>query len=205
MESQGRGPGSAGDDDGAFVERCRKGDTGAFETLVERHQKRMLNTAYRMLGDYQDACDAVQEAFISAYRSIGSFRGDSRFSTWMTSIVLNHSRNRLAQRSVRACRECASLDEAAEKRDGRTPRELQSPDESSDERMERKMIEGKVQDCIDALDGDQRQVLVLRDIQGFEYNEISGMLKLPGGTVRSRLFRARLAMKDCLKGVMEAA
>jgi RNA polymerase sigma-70 factor (ECF subfamily) len=71
------------DDDAGFVARCRQGETEAFSVLVRRHQKKMLNIAFRMIGDYDEACDVVQEAFLSAYRAIGKFRGDARFSTWL--------------------------------------------------------------------------------------------------------------------------
>lgn len=202
MDTGGKGPLAARDDDAGCVVRCQKGDMNAFEVLVERHQKRMINAAYRLIGDYQEACDVVQEAFISAYRSIGGFRLEAKFSTWMTTIVLNHARNRLQQRSARDCRECRSLDEAMEKKDGRAVREPRSDAESGDEMLERKHREARVQECIGALDGEQKEVLVLRDIQGFSYEEIGGMLKVPDGTVKSRLFRARLAMKDCLSDLL---
>jgi RNA polymerase sigma-70 factor (ECF subfamily) len=155
-----------------------------------------------MLGDYQEACDVVQESFLSAYRAIGKFRGEARFSTWMTSIVINHSKNRLQQRSLIACRECSSIDEAMEKREGHAPREPVSADDPPDETLERSHVQSRVQDCINALEGEQKEVLVLREMQGFSYDEIGEMLRLPGGTVRSRLFRARLAMKDCLSDLL---
>ena len=202
MDNGGKGPPDVRDDDAGFVARCQGGEMNAFEVLVERHQKRMLNTAYRMLGDYQEACDVVQEAFISAYKAIGGFRQESKFSTWMTTIVLNHSRNRLSQRSARDCRECRSLDESMEKREGRMVREPQSDAESGIDMLERKHREARVQECIGALDGEQKEVLVLREMQGLSYEEIGGMLKVPDGTVKSRLFRARIAMKDCLSDLL---
>ncbi len=187
-----------GDDDAGFVARCQRGETEAFSVLVRRHQKKMLNIAYRMIGDYDEACDVVQEAFLSAYRAIGKFRGDARFSTWLCGIVLNHSRSHMTLRAARSRREAGSLDDPVESKDGSFVNEPRSQEESVVERLEKREREAKVQECIGSLDGEQREVLVLRDIQGFSYEEIGVMLKLPQGTVRSRLFRARNALKDRL-------
>jgi len=187
-----------GDDDAGFVARCQRGETEAFSVLVRRHQKKMLNIAYRMIGDYDEACDVVQEAFLSAYRAIGKFRGDARFSTWLCGIVLNHSRSHLTQKAARLRREAGSLDDPVKSEDGGFLNEPRSQEESVLDRLEKREREAKVQECIGSLDGEQREVLVLRDIQGFSYEEIGAMLKLTEGTVRSRLFRARNALKDRL-------
>jgi RNA polymerase sigma-70 factor (ECF subfamily) len=190
-----------GDDDTGFVARCRRGDTDAFAVLVRRHQKKMLNIAYRMIGDYDEACDVVQEAFLSAWRAIGKFRGEARFSTWLCGIVLNHARSHMTQKAARSRREAGSLDDPVKSKDGSLLKEPSSREESVLERLEKREREAKVQECIGALDNEQREVLVLRDIQGFSYEEIGGMLKLPEGTVKSRLFRARSALKDGLLSV----
>jgi RNA polymerase sigma-70 factor (ECF subfamily) len=187
-----------GDDDAGFVARCQRGETEAFSVLVRRHQKKMLNIAYRMIGDYDEACDVVQEAFFSAYRAIGKFRGDARFSTWLFGIVLNHSRSHMTLRAARSRREAGSLDDPVKSEDGSFLNAPRSQEESVVERLEKRELEAKVQECIGFLDVEQREVLVLRDIQGFSYEEIGVMLKLPQGTVRSRLFRARNALKDRL-------
>ena len=158
----------------------------------------MLNIAFRMIGDYDEACDVLQEAFLSAYRAIGKFRGDARFSTWICGIVLNHSRSHMTQKAARSRREAGSLDDPVKSKDGSLMNEPRSQEESVIERIEKREVEAKVQECINFLDGEQREVLVLRDIQGFSYEEIGVMLKLPEGTVKSRLFRARNALKDFL-------
>ena len=190
------------DDDAGFVTRCRQGDTEAFAQLVRRHQKKMLNMAFRMIGDYDEACDVVQEAFLSAFRAIGKFREEARFSTWLCSIVLNQSRSHLKQRAARSDREGMSLDDPIKSGNGTSSIEHFSQDVSVIERIEKRELEAKVQRCIGSLDSEQREVLVLRDIQGFSYEEISLSLKLPQGTVRSRLFRARNALKDSLLRVL---
>jgi RNA polymerase sigma-70 factor (ECF subfamily) len=189
------------DDDADFVARCRKGDTEAFAVLVRRHQKKMLNVAFRMIGDYDEACDVVQEAFLSAYRAIGKFRGDARFSTWLCGIVLNHSRSHLKQKAARLRHEAGSLEDPVKSKDESLTNEPHSPEISVLERIEKRELEAKVQECIGLLDGEQREVLILRDIQEFSYEEIGVMLKLPEGTVKSRLFRARSALKGCLSRV----
>jgi RNA polymerase sigma-70 factor (ECF subfamily) len=162
----------------------------------------MLNIAYRMIGDYDESCDVVQEAFLSAYRAIGKFRGDARFSTWLCGIVLNHSRTHMTQKAARSRREAGSLDDPRKSDDGSFLNETRSQEGSIVEQIEKRELEAKVQECIGLLDGEQREVLVLRDIQGFSYEEIGVMLKLPDGTVKSRLFRARSALKDALVRVL---
>jgi RNA polymerase sigma factor (sigma-70 family) len=192
------------EDDESYVLRCQQGETEAFARLVRRHQKKMLNLAYRMIGDYQEACDVVQEAFLSAFRSIGKFRGEARFSTWLGSIVLNQARGHLKQRSVRLGREEMSLDDPDIEGKRKFPIAHLSVKESVVEGLERRELEGKIQKCLDALEVDHREVLVLRDIQGCSYEAIGQTLKLPPGTVRSRLFRARNALKDSLLKVIGA-
>jgi RNA polymerase sigma-70 factor, ECF subfamily len=189
---------AVGDDDAGFVARCRRGDTEAFAVLVRRHQKKMLNITYRMIGDYDDACDIVQEAFLAAFRAIGKFRGDARFSTWLCGIVLNHAKTHMAQKTKRVRREGVSLDDPMKPEGGHLLNGLCSPEESVVERIEKRERDSKVQECMGSLEGEQREVLVLRDIQGFSYEEIGVILKLPEGTVKSRLFRARNALKDSL-------
>jgi RNA polymerase sigma-70 factor (ECF subfamily) len=186
------------DDDAGFVARCRQGETEAFSFLVRRYQKKMLNVAYRMIGDYDDACDVVQEAFLSAWRAIGKFRGDARFSTWLCGIVLNRSKSRLAQRAARSRSEGALPCDSSPSAEGCLSDEFYCREPSVIEQIEKREVASKVQECIIALDQEQREVLVLRDIQGFSYEEIAAMLKLPDGTVKSRLFRARSALKDGL-------
>ena len=190
------------DEDAPCVMRCQSGDADAFEVLVERHQKRMLNIAYRMLGDYEEACDIVQESFLSAYRSIRSFRRQAKFSTWLYGIVVNHSKNRLKQIAGRSRHETQSVDGPVELKNGSVFRQAADCGESAADGLEKREMEKAIQGCIASLESEYREVLVLRDIQGFSYEEIRGMLSLPEGTVKSRLFRARAALKDRLVKVL---
>ncbi len=190
------------DEDYNLVSLCKKGNVDAFEVLVRKHQKRMLNIAYRMIGNYEDACEIVQDAFVSAYKGIKDFKEKSRFSTWLYTIVLNLSRNRLRQLKIKSYREEFSLNDPVITDDSQINIELSSGESTILERLERRDVQQKVQGCINSLDSEFREVLILRDIHGFSYDEISNMLKIPEGTVKSRIFRARDELRDCLKRVI---
>lgn len=191
----------ARDNDAPLVAAAQDGDLRAFESLVTRHQTRMLNIAYRIIDDYDEACDAVQEAFISAYRHLGAFRGEAKFTTWLTTITVNFSRNRLQQMRSRRRREAYSLDERIDTPDGSLMHDPPSNEPSALKKLEQDEIRQRVRHCIEKLGQDFREVLVLRDLQDFSYEEIGDILKVRAGTVKSRLFRARETVKECLKRV----
>jgi len=190
------------DEDAEIVSFCKKGNVDAFEELVRKHQKKMLNIAFRMIGNYEDACEIVQDAFVSTYKAIRHFEEKARFSTWLYTIVVNLSRNRLNQLKIKNSREAFSMDDPILTDSGELAVELASSEPSVLERLEKRNVQQKVQECINALDNEFKEVIILRDMQGFSYDEISDMLKMPGGTVKSRLFRAREMLRDCLKRVM---
>jgi len=196
-------------EDVELVSACRSGDAElrerAFEWLVRRHQKAMLNLAYRVVGDYEEACEVVQDAFVAAYKNLPNFRGEARFSTWLTTITLNHARNGLVRIKARRSREAYSLDAALKTDDGDLRQDPPSQDPSVLEQMEEAVLRRKIEGCIAALPQDFREVLVLRDIQEHSYQDIGAMLQVREGTVKSRLFRAREGIKDCLKRAMEAS
>jgi RNA polymerase sigma-70 factor (ECF subfamily) len=187
------------DDDAALVASWRHGDISSFEALVRKHQKRMLNIAFRIVGDYEDACEVAQDVFVAAYRSIDSFRGASRFSTWLTSITVNLSRNRLRQVQTKRQNELYSPDGQPAGEDCGPVQERPSAAPSALERLERLDLHEKLQACIRALTAEFRETIVLRDLQDFSYDEMCTILKVREGTVKSRLFRAREMVKDCLK------
>ncbi len=190
------------DDDADVVARSQKGDLNAFEALVRKHQKRMLNIAFRLIDDYEEACEVVQDAFVSAHKNIRTVRGDSKFSTWLTSITVNLSKNRLKQVKSRRGHEAFSIDEPVQTDEGRMAIDPPSHEPSVLDRLETRDIRNRVQECIKALAPDFREVLVLRDMQDFSYDEIASVLRMHEGTVKSRLFRAREMVRDCLKRVM---
>lgn len=199
-----RGASGAGaaDDDAGLVQLCQKGNLAAFETLVNKHQKRMLNISFRITNDYEEACEVVQDTFVAAYKNIKTFRGDSKFTTWLTSIVVNLSKNRIKQMRTRQEHEAFSLDAPVQTGECEITIDPPSKEPSALDRLEERDVRQRVQDCIKALEPDFREVLVLRDMQEFSYEEIGQALKMREGTVKSRLFRAREAIKDCLKKVM---
>lgn len=186
------------DDDLKYVVSCQKGIADAFEILVERHQKKMLNIAFRMIGDYDEACDVTQEAFLAAYKSIKKFKAESKFSTWLYRIVINHSKNRLKQMRGKESQESISLDESEEAFAMDVFSESFITRTNPGMQLENCEKNAQVQKCITLLDDEYRDVLILRDIQGFSYEEISDILHIPEGTVKSRLSRARNMLKDFL-------
>jgi len=187
------------DEDADLVSSCKRGDLDAFESLVRKYEKKMLNISFRIAGSHEDALEIVQDAFVSAYRNIKNFRGQSRFLTWLTAITINLSKNRLKQLKARHCHEPVSMDDPIRTEDGQVAADPPSNEPTVLDRMERQDVQQKVQDCIEALEPDFREVIVLRDMQDFSYEEIGNMLKVREGTIKSRLFRAREAVKDCLK------
>ncbi len=193
---------STTDADAALVAEARNGDLSAFETLVSRHQKRMLNIAYRIVGEYDDACEVTQDAFVSAYRNLQGFRQEAKFSTWLTAITVNLSKNRLKRMKVHQARVPYSLDAPRRTDDGEIMPDPPSGEPLVLDRLERRDMQRKVQDCIKRLEPEFREALVLRDLQDLSYEEIGAVLKTASGTVKSRIFRAREAVKECLKKAM---
>lgn len=193
-------------EDVELVAACRSGDGAlsetAFEFLVRRHQKTMLNLAYRVVGDYEEALEVVQDAFVAAYKGLANFRGEARFSTWLTTITLNQARNGLVRIKARRKHEAYSLDEVRRDGDGE-PRpgrqDPPSPAPSALDQLQEAAVRKKIEACLQELPADFREVLVLRDLQEQTYEEIGALLQVREGTVKSRLFRAREGIKDCLK------
>jgi len=183
-------------DEVSLLAACRKGDTHAFEQLVLRYQRGLYNVAFRISGNEADAADIVQEAFWAAWRKIKEFRGEAKLSTWLTSITVNQARTRWQQNRQKRGRE-ESLDDAAEEKRG-APLQIASEQPSALELLERSVLRELLERCIKALDQGFREVLVLRDMQEMPYDEVGQVLGLRDGTVKSRLFRAREAVRDCV-------
>lgn len=189
------------DEDLPLIESIRKGNTDDFEVLVRKYEKKMMTIAYRLVGEYEDASEVVQDAFVSAYRALNRFEGKARFSTWLYRIVVNCAKNRVRQRSEQGGRESVSLDGLGTE-DGFLSFEVASGEPSALERLEKRDLQRDVQECINRLGIDFREVIVLRDIQGLSYEEIGDVLGLADGTVKSRLSRGREMVKNCLKIVL---
>ena len=166
----------------------QRGETDAFEILVRRHEKTIFDLVYRMLGDYDDAAEVSQEVFLSAYRAIGQFRGDANFSTWLYRIALNHATTR--RRSI------SSRHQKTVPIDDMEP--LSDPELGPAETLERKEIRERVQLALNKLEPDDATMILLRDLQDISYDEVARVLEIPVGTVKSRLHRARQALKTQL-------
>lgn len=187
-----------GDDETALLKACRNGDLAAFEWLVQRHQRMLFNIAFRITGVYEDACDIVQDSFLAAWQKLAGFRGEAKLSTWLTAIVVNHARNRCQQVRQQNRRAAYSLDTPIPGGDQTLP-DIPSGAPSVLEELEEAELRTFLERCIAALSGEFREVLVLRDMQELSYQEVAIALQLREGTVKSRLFRARDAVKECLQ------
>ena len=187
--------------DQMLVEACRAGRKDAFGELVERHQDRAFSLAYRLTGNRDDAAEAVQEAFLKAFCKLDSFRSDAAFYTWFFRIVVNEVRSRQRFRAVRpteySLNGAPTGDSSEHSRAPAVSRVAGREPDPSDEagRIERKAL---VEQTLASMDPEQRMIIVLRDIEGRDYAEIAALLECPRGTVKSRLHRARMALKSLL-------
>ena len=179
-------------DDLRLINKCREGDTAAFGELVSRYQDRLFNTVLRLVSNAEDARDVVQEAFMHAYQSLHTFKGDSLFFTWLYRIAMN-----TAISMKRKQRPTARIQTGGDEKntiDPLDPAETNRPghaiEMAEDERM--------VHEALAKLSAEHRAVLVMKDMDGMKYEDMADVLEVPIGTIRSRLHRARLEMKDLL-------
>src|SRR4030043_221414 len=181
------------------IERCKTGDEKAFAEIVTHYQKKVFNLSYRMLGNLEEAKDIAQEVFISVFKSIKDLKEEIKFDAWLTQITLNHCRNRWKYLKRRQYFNSDSLDDPIETEDGSVPRALYDPSDNPEILLEKKMVQQLIQGGLLKLKEEQRGLLVLRDLQGFSYEEIGDMLGLPEGTIKSKLHRARMDLKEVLE------
>lgn len=185
-------------DESALIRAAQRGNLDAFNELVRTYQHRVYNLAYRMLGDAAAADDATQETLISAYRSLGGFRGGS-FISWLLRIVANRCYDELRRQKRRPT---ASWDDFGEVEEDANP-VLINGKESPEERVERNELSHLLQAAINSLPPDQRVVVLLSDVEGMDYAEISATVGVPLGTVKSRLARGRARLRDLLRARWE--
>lgn len=179
-------------DERKLLSRLKRRDEAAFTELVRRYQDRVFGLTFRMLGDRSEAEDVAQEVFVTVFKSIDGFRGDSKLGTWLFRVTANHCKNRLkylGRRARGAQREYTEGDHGADAAP-RTAATLAGPEAETRGRE----MEGIVQRALAALPDDQRELVVLRDIEDLTYEEIQQVTGLAAGTVKSRLHRARLAL-----------
>jgi len=187
-------------DENALIAESQRGDLEAFNRLVLAYQDALFNTALRILGDEDMAADATQEAFLSAFRAIRSFRGGS-FKAWLLRTVTNACYDELRRLKRRPTTPLEPEREDGEEMD--TPRWLADPGMSPEQELEAVELEHAIQHCLEGLPVEFRAVVVLADIQGLDYKEVSNAVRAPLGTIKSRLARARLRLRECLQEFWE--
>jgi RNA polymerase sigma-70 factor (ECF subfamily) len=180
---------SAEQDDAQLVTACKNGDQDAFSLLVLRYQRRVFNLVFRMLQDYEEANDVTQDAFLATWQGLPAFRGDARFSTWLYRITYNCALKRLEVRKRDKALEIALLAEPA------TDGELDTQRTAHLEALDNHKL---IQDQLSELPTKYRAVLVLRHLQDMTYEEMAEALKMPIGTIKTHLFRARNLLKERL-------
>jgi len=184
----------------ALIHDAQAGSLDAFNALVLHYQDNVFNTALRILGDEDLASDATQEAFLSAFRSITSFRGGS-FKAWLMRTVTNACYDELRRQKRRPSVPLEPESEDGEEID--SPRWLADPNMSPEQRAEADEVEHAIQHCLNNLPVEFKTVVVMADIQGMDYSEVALAVRVPLGTVKSRLARARLRLRECLQGFSE--
>ena len=186
-------------DESALIHEAQQGDIDAYNTLVLHYQDQAYRVAYRIMGEPDGAADATQEAFISAYRALNSFRGGS-FKSWLLRIVTNACYDELRRRKRRPQSSLEALyveDEAPD--DPSLSSKIENP-EGYAQRMD---LQAAIMECLQDLSEEHRTVTVLADIEEFSYDEIADTVGVALGTVKSRLSRARRSLRDCLQGFSE--
>jgi RNA polymerase sigma-70 factor (ECF subfamily) len=171
----------------------------SFEKLVLKYRNRIFNLCYRMLGIYDEADDCAQEVFLKVYLSLGNFRGESSFSTWVYRIAMNACKNKLVTAEYRHRKRTLRLDDPLPTADGEVRIEIKDESSSPALELEKKEKDSLIQGAIEALPEDQRQMVVLRDVEGLSYEEIVRVSGFTMGTVKSKLSRARAALSEKLR------
>jgi len=188
-------------DETLLIEDAMAGDMNAFNRLVLEYQEKAFNLAYRMLNDEDAAADATQNAFISAYRNLHSYRGGS-FRAWVMRMVTNTCYDELRRRQRRPTVPLEPMN-TEEDEEVESPAWLADDSPDPEEQVENRELEKAISHCIQGLPEDFRAVVVMIDVQGFDYAEVSEATGKPLGTIKSRLARARLRLRDCLSGFRE--
>jgi RNA polymerase sigma-70 factor (ECF subfamily) len=188
--------------DQLLVERAQRGDKRAFELLVEKYQRKLARLLSRLVRDPGEVEDVTQEAFIKAYRALPSFRGDSAFYTWLYRIGINTAKNYLVATGRRTPTSTeVDAEEAEGYEDGEQLRDINTPESL----LLTREIGDTVNAAIESLPEELRSAIQLRELEGMSYEEIAKLMDCPIGTVRSRIFRAREAIAERLKPLLDTA
>jgi RNA polymerase sigma-70 factor (ECF subfamily) len=186
--------GTVSADDQRLIAECLQGRTAAFGELVRRYQDRLYNTVYRLVDNAEDAQDVVQDAFLNAYQSLDSFKGDSRFFTWLYRIAVNAAISLKRKRKV-----AFSIHARGDHPEGRTEPLDDSEFSKPGHSLERAEEERRIQAALNLLSPEHRTVLILKDMEDQKYETIAEILQVPIGTIRSRLHRARIELRSLLQ------
>lgn len=186
------------EEEAKLVERLKKRDEAAFNQFVLLYQQRVYSLLARMLGNREEARDVAQDVFLSVFKNIDSFRGDAKLSTWLYRVAVNHCKNRIKMLDRRSARKHDVIDEVREGAvsDGGV---LGGRPARPDEAAQGNELERAVRKALASLDEEHRSLIVLRDLEGLAYEEIVTITGLPDGTVKSRLHRARAALKEAVE------
>lgn len=188
------------DEDFLIVQRVQAGDKKAYNLLVSKYQRRVARLLTRMVKNQEDIDDVVQDTFIKAYRAIGNFRGESAFYTWIYRIAINTAKNHLVTQNRRPTTLNESNDDDSETfEDNSALSNIDTPESL----MQTKQIGEAVNDAMAALPDDLREAIIMREIDGLSYEEIASAMDCPIGTVRSRIFRAREAISQKIKPLLD--
>jgi RNA polymerase sigma-70 factor, ECF subfamily len=187
--------------DADAVRRFRAGDQPAFEELVTRSEAEIYRLSLRFLGNRDDALDATQDTFLRAFRALAAFRGEATFRTWLIGIALNVCRSRRGSASARAARRSSSLDADDSDCDEARPPDLVAAGPNPEQSAGGAELGQALAEALAGLAPEHREILLLREMQGLDYDELAQTLHCAEGTVKSRLSRARAALRAALEGV----
>lgn len=179
-----------------IVREIIRGRIDLFEELVIRYEKKIFGLSLRMMGNREDASDATQEAFLRAYRFLHTYKQQAKFSTWLFRIASNACLDMLRKRQKYVT---VSLDQPLQGSEGDLTMQLVDEQDGPEEQLQKKELVEALAEAIQELSPEQRLVIILRDVQGLAYDDISKILKLPMGTVKSRLNRARAAIRELMQ------
>lgn len=182
-------------DEKKLIKQSISGDVESFEQLIRQYQRMAYNVAYRMMGNEEDAKDMTQEALVKVFKKLKSFRMDASFSTWLYRIVMNTCKDEMRKKKMSTI----SIDQSIETEDSQVYFELEEKGLGPEEKLLQKETQNLVHSALQEIPEDNRMVLILRDIKNLTYDEISEVLDIPKGTVKSRINRGRLALRDVLK------
>lgn len=197
-----KGNNNAQMNDSDLIRSFQSGDRIAFDLLVRKHMDRIFNLCFRFTGDFHEAEDLAQDIFFKVFKSLNRFRFESSFSTWLYRVSVNACMNRLRSLDYRRKKKKVRFDTVTDRVDDDQTVEFGHHSETAVTELQRKERMKSIQMAIDSLPLKQKSLIVLRDIQGLSYEEITRITGVKPGTLKSRLARARLTLKEKLRGVI---